>query len=126
MMKLKVVVAVFLSTAIFIISSCNKSTSKASHDHSFYIPTAFSPNGDGKNDYWIPVTNEAITTISIKVFDGNNQVVYASTSLTATGWNGLDTRGNKITAGSYAYEIIVQFANETDKLTYTGSIQAII
>lgn len=121
----KLLLAVCISTAFFMTTACKKSPSSGTNDHTFYIPTAFSPNGDGKNDFWKPVTSETITEISIKIFDGNNQVVYATTSLNNTGWDGTDTRGNKASTASYAYEIIVLFANETKKLTYTGSIQLV-
>jgi gliding motility-associated-like protein len=57
-------------------------------DPSFYVPTAFSPNGDGSNDFFRP---KAIGMKSLDVFRIYNrwgQLLYSSTDIEGRGWDG--------------------------------------
>jgi CHU_C Type IX secretion signal domain len=49
-----------------------------------YMPTAFTPNGDGLNDYSQPYCRN-IDSISFTIYNTNNDVVFTTTSL-YTGW----------------------------------------
>ncbi|MEM7041053.1 MAG: T9SS type B sorting domain-containing protein, partial [Bacteroidota bacterium] len=51
-----------------------------------YVPTAFTPNGDGNNDYFFPVENE-VAVIDFKVFDRWGMLIYESTTA-QPGWDG--------------------------------------
>jgi len=48
------------------------------------VATAFTPNGDGINDHFLPITTD-IQSISIKVFDKNSNLVF-QTSQMNTPW----------------------------------------
>jgi gliding motility-associated-like protein len=57
-------------------------------DPSFYVPTAFTPNGDGANDFFRP---KAIGMKSLDVFRIYNrwgQLLYSSTDIEGRGWDG--------------------------------------
>ena len=68
-----------------------------------YVPTAFTPNGDGKNDRWnIPNLDLAEGAV-VQVFDRAGQVVFNATN-TATTWDG-NFQGNPLPTGVYIYLI---------------------
>lgn len=61
---------------------------KAYKGPEFYIPTAFTPNGDGRNDVF-HFTAPGIETISyFRIFNRYGQLVYSSTD-PAQGWDGM-------------------------------------
>ncbi len=69
----------------------------------FVVPTGFTPNGDGLNDYFRPIAVGYRSLNYFRVFDRWGERVYNSTSL-ETGWDG--TFGNKkCEIGTYFWEI---------------------
>lgn len=70
-----------------------------------YLPNAFTPGIDGKNDTYRPAgINSSLQEYSLKIFDrwGNN--VFSSTDW-KTGWNGTDQNGLPLPASSYAVSL---------------------
>ena len=68
----------------------------------FYIPSAFTPNGDGVNDTF-GIQGESINAFSIEIYNRWGQLVYQSQDATET-WDG---RYKGITApqGAYVYKL---------------------
>ncbi|HWV69191.1 gliding motility-associated C-terminal domain-containing protein [Chitinophaga sp.] len=64
-----------------------------------YIPTAFSPNGDGQNDIFRPRYTGIVSIDYFKVFDRWGKLVFSSNTLGA-GWD-----GQRSPMGSYIYVI---------------------
>lgn len=67
-----------------------------------FIPSAFTPNGDGKNDVLKPVTAGIATLQFFRVYNRYGQVVY-STSETGKGWDGV-FNGYPQPSGTYVYQ----------------------
>lgn len=68
-----------------------------------YVPTAFTPNGDGKNDCWrIPFLDVGLDA-DVKVFNRWGQIVYHVASATVS-WDG-KLNGVPQAAGTYVYFI---------------------
>lgn len=68
--------------------------------NTLHFPTAFSPNGDGKNDIFQPVgLTEGITDFKAQVFDRWGRVVFESTDVN-TGWDGT-VNGNDTMTGVF-------------------------
>lgn len=65
-----------------------------------YFPTAFSPNGDGKNDAFKPV-GSFIEEYELHIFNRWGELLYHSTSL-EDGWNG-KYRNKDVSEGHYIY-----------------------
>lgn len=85
------------------------------------IPTFFSPNGDGANDYWCPFY-EVYQHIEIKVFDLNNNLVFkfdGNTELPNSCWSGKDLNGNLVPNGQYYYYIKLDTTDKNSPV-YTG------
>jgi len=65
------------------------------------IPDAFSPNGDGVNDIFRPVSSKDIIINSFTVFDRWGKPVYEGSGK-SIGWDGTD-KGRPANAGTYHY-----------------------
>jgi len=54
------------------------------------IPNAFTPNGDGINDYFFPRTllTRGLTEFSMRIFNRWGQEIFATTTLDGRGWDG--------------------------------------
>lgn len=72
-----------------------------------FIPNSFTPNGDGKNDYWHIPNLDALPGASVSVFNRYGQRVYYSAA-DAVNWNGT-YKGEPLPAGAYIY--YVRFSN---------------
>lgn len=71
----------------------------------FRIPNSFTPEGDGLNDYFKPVTDfDQITFYSLKVFSRWGQPIFHTNTLNE-GWDGLNN-GSHAPRGTYIYELI--------------------
>lgn len=62
-------------------------------DRSYYVPSAFSPNGDGINDFFTIYGDNTLASINeLKIFDRWGELIWAGENLTPNvneeGWNG--------------------------------------
>ena len=67
------------------------------------IPTAFSPNGDGRNEVLTPVVNEIQSIRYFRIYNRWGQLVFFTDQLN-TGWDGSFKGGGAI-SGTYVWEI---------------------
>ncbi|MEI8204176.1 MAG: T9SS type B sorting domain-containing protein [Bacteroidota bacterium] len=58
--------------------------------YSLFVPTAFTPDNDGKNDYFHPVKqdNIGIEKFEMKIVARNGKIVYSTNSFEDIGWDG--------------------------------------
>lgn len=76
------------------------------------MPNAFSPNGDGRNDFYFPVFNQLqAQAIEFWVFNRWGEIVFYSKSLEEQGWDGT-SNGKESPTGTYVYK--VQYVTKTD------------
>jgi gliding motility-associated-like protein len=68
---------------------------------SILIPSAFSPNGDGKNDLFRILVNPGYRIIEFRIYNRWGQVVYEG-SKTSDGWDGT-FEGKPLDMGTYYY-----------------------
>jgi len=89
----------------------------------FYIPSAFTPNGDGKNDFFLP-EGIYISKVDISVFDRWGNEIYHSGDLNK-GWDGRANGGKEIAQNDvYVYRIIATDIFEK-RHEYAGSVTLI-
>jgi len=69
----------------------------------FVIPNAFSPNGDGKNDFFVPVFIDPPSSYEMHVYDRWGDLVFESNNVTI-GWDG-KFKGKEQKVGTYIYYI---------------------
>lgn len=85
-----------------------------------FIPNAFSPNGDGKNDVFsIELTCPVMEGFSLSVFNRYGQKLFVTTD-PDSGWDGMD-KGRQADVGVYFYYIIFKGRAE-EKFVFTGDL----
>ena len=75
----------------------------------FSIPNAFTPNGDGLNDIFKPVTTASILQYQLDIFSVSGQHIFTSRNL-EYGWNG-EFQGGMMNSGNYIYVIKYKDSN---------------
>ena len=73
------------------------------NEAAFYVPTAFTPNGDGKNDYFRPLAIGFKNLNYFRIFNRWGQEIYFTNSL-EVGWDG-NYRNKEAETGTYFWEI---------------------
>ncbi|HEX5113095.1 MAG TPA: gliding motility-associated C-terminal domain-containing protein [Saprospiraceae bacterium] len=79
-----------------------------------YVPNIFTPEGDGKNDFWTVFVDDSIALIqSMEVTDKDGKVVFSALNVfpytPETWWDGR-FNGQKI-EGVFEYSVVVRAAN---------------
>lgn len=79
----------------------------------FYIPTAFTPDGNGQNDYFKPFIGGIVKQYQFTIYDRWGNVVFTTKDL-LTGWNGI-YKGAALDANVYAWKCTYQLEGGTVK-----------
>ena len=86
-------------------------------DHLIYVPNSFTPDEDGLNDLFIPVTTGAIA-LEMQIYDRWGKLIW-ETSEMGQGWNGeSNLPGYYVENGMYLYKIRL---TDTNKIPYEYS-----
>ena len=73
----------------------------------FYIPNAFTPNGDGLNDFFGPIPrNDYVNRYHMSIFNRWGQMIYETTDINK-GWDGT-YKGSRCMMGAYVYRIVYE------------------
>lgn len=78
-----------------------------------FVPDAFTPNGDGKNDEWGPVFNCDFHSYSLEVYARNGQLIFSSDNPDEK-WDAY-YRGSKMANGVYVYRITYTSAGKLEE-----------
>lgn len=102
---------------------------RVKNDNLVYVPTVFSPNGDGANDLLRPFSSSAVQEISMfRVFNRWGELIYEKKDMNMVsnleGWNGNTMSGNKAPSGVYLYFAEVSFKNGTTE-TLSGDVSLV-
>lgn len=86
------------------------------------IPNAFTPNGDGDNDYFFPRTSlsKSISDFRMRVFSRWGQLVFETVVIDGRGWDGRFNNAEQ-PLGVYLYLIDVVYANGRQE-HYKGNV----
>ncbi|MEP7106940.1 MAG: gliding motility-associated C-terminal domain-containing protein, partial [Ferruginibacter sp.] len=69
----------------------------------YYVPNAFSPNGDGRNDFFKPIAAGILSTESFRIFNRYGEIVF-DTNQWNKGWDGT-YKGKPQGVGNYVWFI---------------------
>ncbi|MEP0711731.1 MAG: gliding motility-associated C-terminal domain-containing protein, partial [Algoriphagus sp.] len=104
-------------------SSIEKNTIQVNSPLEFItIPNAFTPNGDGLNDTFIPKLR-AVSDFSMAIFNTWGEKMYFTSSLETSGWDGTH-QGQESPPGNYLYQITYR-SSEGVQVTKTGGVTLI-
>ncbi len=81
-------------------------------DKRVFIPNAFSPNGDGKNDAFHIRIGPDVIGLDIRIYDRWGQQVFRTNEMRA-GWNGSYNGKGEAGIGSYQYLIKLKYRDNT-------------
>jgi gliding motility-associated-like protein len=84
------------------------------------LPNVFSPNGDGVNDFYTPITSGDFDKFNIKIYNRWGQLIYESTDPFFK-WNGQNKQGKTVPDGTY-YFIAESTLHGVDNKPMTGFI----
>ncbi|MEQ9108007.1 MAG: gliding motility-associated C-terminal domain-containing protein [Limnobacter sp.] len=87
----------------------------------FYVPTAFTPNGDGKNDYFKPLGSfHDVRAYNLEVYNRWGERIYSTDNYDSKGWDG-GFKGTESPEGVYVY--IVRYTSaEGQEYEKRGSV----
>ncbi len=88
-------------------------------ENSVFVPTAFSPDGDGKNDV-LYLRSPRVAGLEFRIFDRWGQEVFFTDDQTR-GWDGTDKSGKPVNVGVYVYFAVVKFDNDKER-TIKGNV----
>lgn len=108
------------------INGCTASASvNVESDCFMTVPNAFTPNGDGINDYFYPrsLLSSGLNSFKMEIFNRWGQLIFATTSVDGRGWDG---RLNDIDQpeGVYIYTIVATF-RDGQKESHNGNVTLI-
>lgn len=83
------------------------------------VPTAFTPNGDGKNDFLYPLNAVKAMNLEFKVFNRYGQLVFFSRDWTRK-WDGT-INGLPQSTGVYAWQLSYTHADTGEKVYEKGT-----
>jgi gliding motility-associated-like protein len=89
-------------------------------EYTFFVPDAFTPDGNGVNDVFKPEGNR-ISSFEMQVFNRWGDIVFES-SMLDFGWDGYSSSGEELSRGVYMYHIEVYDLNERPWV-YNGEIR---
>ncbi|MBS1646601.1 MAG: PKD domain-containing protein [Bacteroidetes bacterium] len=93
------------------------------NDYALYVPNAFTPNGDGKNDVFAAV-GDGVKTFGLSIYDRWGNLLYYTSSMNV-GWNGTmqNKGGDVLQEDVYVWKIdAVDFSNKSRSLSGTVTL----
>ncbi len=94
-------------------------------EESVFLPNAFSPNNDGRNDWFYPRSSADIQVRSFTIFNRWGQMVFQKKDFACNNYmNGWDGKYNNVPQHSdvYVYEIQLQCPGSSNVVTKRGDI----
>ena len=86
------------------------------------VPTAFTPNGDGKNEILMPVVNDITSLNFFKIYNRWGELMFYTTEMNR-GWDGT-YEGKQAVSGTYVW-MIEGISNEGKVMKKNGSVMLI-
>lgn len=88
-----------------------------------YVPTAFTPNGDGRNDVLKPVTYGRIKPVYFTIYNRWGQVIFTTTDF-SKGWDGR-INGQPVETGVYVWTVKAVDESNGHTLSEKGTVTVV-
>ena len=90
--------------------------------YALYAPSAFSPDGDGINDFF-NISGQSLSDFQIEVYNRWGQMVYKSKNISGN-WNG-KYNGKDLPPGTYVYKIKTISLLSNEKYVKSGTVSLV-
>ncbi|MBL6871392.1 MAG: gliding motility-associated C-terminal domain-containing protein [Flavobacteriales bacterium] len=90
--------------------------------YALYAPSAFSPDGDGINDFF-SISGQSLSDFQIEVYNRWGQMVYKSKNI-SDNWNG-KYNGKDLPPGTYVYKIKTISLLTNEKYVKSGTVSLV-
>lgn len=95
------------------------------NDLKVYVPNAFSPNGDGVNDYFTVFADNSVARVNyLRIFDRYGTLIFEKRDMLPNqetiGWDGT-YKGKRLDTGTYVWIVEVEFIDGSSEL-FKGDI----
>ncbi len=95
-------------------------TANVVHENRPFIPSGFTPNGDGLNDFFYVEGLQEVTNVTMDVFDRWGNQIFHAVGKDAR-WDGKDMQSRIVQQGVYAYRVVYEDANGKE-YEYQGNV----
>ena len=68
----------------------------------YELPNTFTPNGDGQNEFFVPISRCFVDRVNFQIFNRWGQLVF-ETEDPALNWSGVNQAGEQLASGTYYY-----------------------
>jgi len=113
-----------VSLTVTNVAGCEDTHTEVININPFYIPNAFTPNGDGINDYFF---NSGylldVSSYRMSIFNRWGQEVFSAESINQQ-WDGRNSSGDESPQGTYVYRIEVTTRGGKEHV-FTGHVNLI-
>jgi len=94
-----------------------------------FIPSVFSPNGDGNNDLLRPFSGSEVADITMfRIYNRWGELIYEKEDMDMNsgleGWDGITKSGRKAPPGVYLYSLEISWVNGTEDVL-TGDVSLV-
>jgi gliding motility-associated-like protein len=90
---------------------------------SWFVPNAFTPNGDGENDLFMPVLRN-MELIKLEVFNRWGEQMWMTEDPSTMGWNGMHVGEIEVVPGAYVWKLQMR-KSDGQLMTKSGSLNLI-
>ena len=88
----------------------------------FYVPSAFTPDGDGLNDTWGPIgQNFEYESYNVKIYDRWGKLIW-QTDNPSYKWDGMFENGKEVKQGMYVYVFTLKEFNTFEPKVTKGTV----
>jgi gliding motility-associated-like protein len=101
---------------------------KAFYQSHISLPNIFTPNGDGRNDYFYVIAGKQVSRVaSFQILSRWGETIFEISNIAPNviqnGWNGT-RRGAPVPQGTYIYLIVIELVGG-EKQTYKGNVTVV-
>lgn len=109
-------VLLFFTAGEELVAQETTSISEAFNECPVYVPTAFTPNGDTRNDFWGVQINPDCDPVefNIRVFDRWGRLMYHSKSPSREFWWDGTFEGDELRSGVYMWQLDAVYIDPSD------------
>ena len=85
-----------------------------------YVPNAFTPDNDGYNDIFIPISSDTLATYSLQIYNAYGELIFHTTDI-EQGWDG--GINYYVPTGIYPYKLVYRQHDTVEEKVVYGYVK---